>query len=79
MRFQQEMTCVQRIHCPLSSTGTDAATKGVAIGATIGVRNVRADWSSLKYPAKAKFRIEILNVWAHDPGRRPCTSRDQIN
>lgn len=64
-RFQQEMICVQCNQCPLSSTETDAATKGVAIEATIGVRHVRADWSSLKYPAKANFRIEILNVWPH--------------
>lgn len=37
------------------------ATKGV----TIGVRHVRADWSSSNDLANAKFGIKMANVWAH--------------
>lgn len=50
---------------PLSSAKTDAATKGVTIRVTIGVGNMRGNWSSLNYLVKVNFRIKITKVCAH--------------
>lgn len=60
------------MHCALRSTETDAATKGVTIGATIGVRRMHADWSSPNYQAKANFMIEITKVLDHRNARAPA-------
>lgn len=53
------------MHCPLSSAEADPAIKGVTIGVTLGVRLMRADWSSSNYTAKENFIIEITKLWAH--------------
>lgn len=66
---------------PLCSAETDAASRGVAIGATILVRRMHADWSHSNYLAKATFTIEITIVWAHRNAWMLAETfgRDQIN
>lgn len=54
----------ERIHSPIITAEIDAATKGVAIGVTMGVRHVLCDWLNSNYLVKANFRIKITKVWS---------------
>lgn len=73
--------CAQHIHCFLSSTETDAAAEGAAIGLNIGVKCVQVDWSSSNYSVKANFMIAVTEAWAQRNAWVPSGTFgwDQVN
>lgn len=66
---------------PYASPRQTLPLKRSTIGATIGVRRMRADWSSSNYQAKANFRIEIMKVLDHGNAWAPAETfgQDRIN